>query len=69
MIATLAAGFERVLLETLPYKDARRLVVIRESGRRDDVTWVPWLDIDAWQRKTRSFEEIGFLTGDRKAVP
>ncbi len=71
VIATLAVGLgataamftvvERVLLQTLPYKDARRLVTIRESGRRGDETWVPWLDIDAWRQKTRSFEEIGFF--------
>jgi predicted permease len=52
---------ERVLLQTLPYKDSGRLAAIRESGRRGDETWVPWLDIEAWKQKTRSFEEIGFF--------
>ena len=72
VVATLAMGLgatvamftvvERVLLQTLPYKNANRLVAISESGRRGDDHYVRWLDIQQWRLKARSFEAIGFFT-------
>ncbi|HMF53431.1 MAG TPA: ABC transporter permease [Edaphobacter sp.] len=69
VVATLALGLgataamftvvNRVLLQVLPYPAPQRLVSILESGRRGDRS-MPWLDIEQWQLKTRSFEDIGF---------
>jgi predicted permease len=50
----------RVLLQVLPYPAPQRLVAIEESGRRGNQQQAPWPDIEQWQLKTRSFEDIGF---------
>jgi len=78
VIVTLALGLgataamftvvNRVLFRTMPYKDAGRLVVIQESGRRGVFySGVPYLDIEAWRGRAKSFEEIAFsvLAGGR----
>jgi predicted permease len=70
VIATLALGLgataamftvvNRVLFRTMPYRDAGRLVMIQESGRRGARAWVPFQDIDQWRGRTRSLKEIAF---------
>jgi predicted permease len=71
VIGTLALGIgaaaamftvvEHVLLRPLPYKDAGRLVVIRETGSRGPgVEDVPWLDIEQWRAQGHSFDGIAF---------
>ena len=70
VIATLAIGLgataamftivNRVLLQVLPYPSPQRLVTIQESGRRGDREWAPWPDIEQWQLRAGSFEDIGF---------
>lgn len=72
VVATLALGLgataamftvvNRVLLQVLPYPAPQRLVSIQESGRRGDRELIPSPDIEQWQLKTRSFEDIGFYT-------
>jgi predicted permease len=72
VIATLALGLgataamftvvNRVLLQVLPYPSPQRLVLLQESGRRGDREHAPWPDIEQWQLRTRSFEDIGFYT-------
>lgn len=53
---------DNVLLQPLPYRDSGRLVLIHEGDRTGKNTWdVPWLDIDEWSRRSRSFEAIGFV--------
>ncbi|MGB9032355.1 MAG: ABC transporter permease [Acidobacteriaceae bacterium] len=55
---------DHVLLRTLPYKDAGRLVLIEEGGR-DAKTYfyVPWVDLTQWRAENRSFEDMAFSTG------
>ena len=55
----------RVLFRTMPYKDAGRLVVIQESGRRGAQTWAPFVDINQWQGRAKSFEGIAFYPSGR----
>lgn len=72
VIGTLAVGIgaatamvtviDHELLRPLPYRDAARLVVLHEAdvagkGLRD----APWLDIDEWKKRSRSFEDIAFV--------
>ncbi len=71
VIGTLALGIaaatamftvvDHVLLRLLPYRNARRLVILHEGdstgkGAQD----VPWLDIEAWIKRSHSFEQIAF---------
>jgi Flp pilus assembly protein TadB len=75
VIATLALGLgataamftvvERVMLQNLSYAAPERLVLLKESGRRGDREWAPLPDIEQWQLKARSFEDIGFYVGAR----
>lgn len=71
VIGTLALGIgaaaamftvvDNVLLRPLPYKDAGRLMLLHEGDRTGRAMWdVPWLDVDEWTRRSRSFEEIAF---------
>jgi predicted permease len=72
VIATLALGLgataamftvvNRVLLQVLPYPSPQQLVLLQESGRKGNVAQTPWPDIEQWQLRTRSFEDIGFHT-------
>ncbi|HET6170815.1 MAG TPA: ABC transporter permease [Terracidiphilus sp.] len=72
VIGTLAVGIgaatamvtviDHELLRPLPFRDAARLVVLHEAdaagkGLRD----APWLDIDEWKKRSRSFEDIAFV--------
>ena len=71
VIVTLAVGLgataamftvvNRVLFAAMPYKDAGRLAVVEESGRKGVFySGVPFLDVQAWRDRAKSFEEIGF---------
>ncbi len=75
-IGTLALGIgaaaamftvvDHVLLRPLPYKDAGRLVTMDEHGpdpRFHNST--PWVDLEQWRARSRSFEDIAFSTGMR----
>ncbi|HEU5457610.1 MAG TPA: ABC transporter permease, partial [Terracidiphilus sp.] len=74
VIGTLALGIaaatamftvvDHVLLGSLPFKDASRLVVLSEAdstgkGAND----VPWQDIEEWRNRSRSFTAIAFTGG------
>jgi predicted permease len=71
VIGTLALGIgaaaamftvvDSVLLRPLPYADAGRLVLLHEGDRTGRAMWdVPWLDVDEWTRRSRSFDEMAF---------
>jgi len=71
VIVTLAVGLgattamftvvNRVLFAAMPYTDAGRLLVVEESGRKGVFySGVPFLDVQAWRERAKSFEEIGF---------
>src|SRR5215469_4387548 len=78
VIVTLAVGLgataamftvvNRVLFQTLPYRDAGRLVVIQEAGRRGAQARVPALDIAAWRARSRSFEQIAFYSSFKNSL-
>lgn len=74
VIVTLALGIgaaaamftviDHVLLRPLPYRDADRLVTIQEHGTSDSVrSGAPWLDIEQWIARSRSFSQIAFFNG------
>ncbi len=74
VIGTLALGIgaaaamftvvDHVLLRSLPYKDAGRLVVLQEGGPAANSYWdTPWVDLAQWRSESRSFEDIAFSTG------
>ena len=48
-----------VLLEPLPYHDARQLYVVHEVSPKGEPAGVPRADIDAFVRHTSSFERVG----------
>lgn len=73
VIATLALGIaapaamftvvDRVMLRSLPYKDADRLVYINDASQRNERDWrsdAPFLDLQEWRKWNKSFESIGF---------
>src|ERR1035441_2429330 len=74
VIGTLALGIgaaaamftvvDHVLLRPLPYRDAGRLVAIQEHGTKDPGrSGAPWLDIEQWMVRSRSFSQIAFFNG------
>jgi len=74
VIATLAVGVgaasamftvvDGVLLRPLPFKDPASLVEIREAGvRRPHDYGSPYLDIEQWSKRSRSFSQIAFFAG------
>ncbi|HUD54985.1 MAG TPA: ABC transporter permease [Terracidiphilus sp.] len=74
VIGTLALGIgaaaamftvvDHVLLRPLPYRDAGRLVAIQEHGTKDSGrSGAPWLDIEEWMARSRSFSQIAFSNG------
>jgi hypothetical protein len=74
VIGTLALGIgaaaaiftvvDHVLLRPMPYRDAGRLVAIQEYGAKDSGrSGAPWLDIEQWMERSRSFNQIAFSNG------
>ncbi|HEV2326901.1 MAG TPA: ABC transporter permease [Terracidiphilus sp.] len=74
VIGTLALGIgaaaamftvvDHELLRPLPYRDAGRLVVIREHGAKErQPRGAPWLDIEQWMAQSHSFSQIAFWRG------
>src|SRR6266699_3149330 len=72
VIGTLALGIgaaaamftvvDNVLLRPLPYRDAGRLIAIHEHGTKDSGrSGAPWLDIERWMARSRSFSQIAFF--------
>lgn len=52
---------DHVLLRPLPFRDAGRLVLIKEHGAKGPGRWgAPWLDIQEWMARCRSFTQIAF---------
>lgn len=74
IIGTLAVGIaaattmftvvDGVLLRPLPYPHASRLVNVIEGRARTDSGDVPYLDIAAWRKQARNFEQIAFYNDD-----
>ncbi|MGH9606594.1 MAG: ADOP family duplicated permease [Terracidiphilus sp.] len=71
VIGTLALGIgaaaamftvvDHVLLQPTPYRDAGRLVRIKEVNKSGEEAWpLPWLDIQQWRQQNRSFQKIAF---------
>ena len=55
---------DHVLLQPAPYRNAGRLVQIREVNALGQEAWpLPWLDVAEWRQQSRSFEDIAFSTG------
>ncbi|HKO13768.1 MAG TPA: ABC transporter permease, partial [Acidobacteriaceae bacterium] len=77
VIGTLALGIgaatamftvvDHMLLRSLPYRDANRLVLLNERAANDPrfVNNVNWLDIREWQARSPALQEIAFWTGMR----
>jgi len=64
-IAAAAAMFTVVdheLLQPMPYRDPGRLVTIREGSGKDANWGAPWMDIQQWMERSRSFRQIAFST-------
>jgi predicted permease len=79
VILTLAVGIgatcamftvvDRVLLHTLPYKNANQLIFVQESGKKGPVQYgSPYLDLEQWRQRSRTLSAIGFYTGNLKRV-
>ncbi|HEX5234216.1 MAG TPA: ABC transporter permease [Silvibacterium sp.] len=77
VIVTLALGIganvaifsivDAVLLRPLPYKDARRLVVVwqTDAAHRASGAWFnPYREFEEWQRSSRSFQNLAALSWD-----
>lgn len=76
IVLTLAVGIgaacamftvvDRVLLRGLPYKDAGRLIEIRESGKRGPLNYgAPYLDIEQWRERSHAVSQIAFYEANR----
>ncbi|WP_263359976.1 ABC transporter permease [Acidicapsa ligni] len=60
---------DRVLLQTLPYPHANRLVQILELGKRGAVQYgSPYLDIEQWQKRGHAFSQIAFYQTAGKRI-
>ncbi|MGA7885653.1 MAG: ABC transporter permease [Acidobacteriaceae bacterium] len=73
VIGTLALGIgaaaamftvvDHVLLEPVPYRDAGRVVQIKEVAKTGEDVWpLPWLDVEQWRKQSQSFQGIAFVT-------
>ena len=76
VIVTLAVGIgsacamftvvDHVLLRSLPYQSPSQLVDIREAGKRGVLSFgSPFLDIQQWRERSRSFQEIAFYDANK----
>jgi predicted permease len=53
---------DHALLRPVPYRDAGRLVTIREHGARErELRGAPWLDVQEWMAQSHSFSQMGFF--------
>jgi predicted permease len=60
---------DRVLLRSLPYKDAERLIEISESGKRGALQYgSPYLDIEQWRERSHALSQIAFYSYNRVHV-
>jgi predicted permease len=68
-IAAAAAMFtivDHVLLRPLPYTNAAQLVTMNENGLDQRFhSSQPWVDIEQWRVRSRSFDDIAFWNGMR----
>ena len=68
MILTLALGIgvntaissvvNAILIDPWPYDDPEELIALRGSFETNPTTWVSYLELQAWQQRSRSFEAI-----------
>ena len=68
MILTLAMGIgvntaissvvNAILIDPWPYDDPEELIALRGSFETNPSTWVSYLEFQAWQQRSRSFEAI-----------
>ncbi|MEO8736084.1 MAG: ABC transporter permease [Edaphobacter sp.] len=76
VIVTLAVGIgstcamftvvDHVLLRSLPYQNANRLVDVREAGKKGVVSFgSPFPDIQQWRERSRSLQEIAFYDANK----
>ncbi len=57
---------DHVLLRTLPYNDAGRLVEIKETGKNGpSIFGAPFVDIQQWRERSRTLQAIGFYISDK----
>jgi predicted permease len=60
---------DRVLLRSLPYRNADALTQIQESGKRGPLTYgAPYLDIQQWRQRSHKFVSIAFYDDFRAHV-
>ncbi len=53
---------DRVLLRSLPYKNADELVVIKEAGKKGVLDWgVPFLDLQQWKERSHLLKDFAFF--------
>ncbi len=68
MVLTLALGIgvntaissvvNAILVQPWPYDDPEELIALRGSFETDPTTWVSYLEFQAWQERSRTFEAI-----------
>ena len=79
VITTLAIGIgatcamftvvDHVLLRSLPYQNSNQLVDVRAAGKKGVVDFgSPYLDIQQWRERSRSFQEIAFYNRNNNRV-
>jgi len=53
-----ASAVRAILLDPWPYDDAKELIALRGSFDNTPTTWVAYRELEAWQERSRAFEEI-----------
>jgi predicted permease len=74
LIGTLALGFgatsamftvvDRVMLRSLPYRNAHQLVTINETGRRGLRDGAPFLDVQQWRDRNDTLSGLAFYSAN-----